>query len=63
MVVLGDFVLLPSQGAIDIEMHWTALKNADSKAILAGPMMSQLLLWSVGRRCSNHALREELVYC
>ena len=61
MVVLGDFVLLPLQGAIDIKMHRTA-PNADSKAIFAGPMMSQLLLWSVGRRCSNHVLCEELIY-
>ena len=42
------------QGAIDIDSP-RLLSNAGSEAILAGPMLLQLLLWSVGRRCSNHA--------
>ena len=54
MVVLGDLVLLPSQGAIDIDMRETAL-DADSKANFAGPMKSQPSLLFVGQRCFNHA--------
>ena len=43
MVVLGDFVLFPSHGAIDIDMHRTA-PNAGSEANFAGPIQYQPLV-------------------